>query len=86
VVEAEQDVGDEEDALRDVGTLRRQRHGRLERRHRVVAEVADDRLAERLRLLERDEPGSGADEAVAAEPPPLDRLEQERPAGVLAQC
>ena len=56
VVEAEQDVGDEEEALRHVRPVLRQRHRRLERRDRVVAEVADDRLAERLRLLERDEP------------------------------
>ena len=85
VVEAQQDVGDEEEALRHAGPVVRQRHRRLERRDRVVAEVADDRLAERLRLLERDEPGAGADEAVAPEPAALDRLEQERAARALAQ-
>ena len=86
VVEAEEDVGDEEDGSpRTSGPVLRQRHGRLERRDRVVAEVADDRLAERLRLLEGDEPRAGADEAVPPEPPALDRLEQERAARALAQ-
>jgi hypothetical protein len=79
VIEAEQDVRDEQTALRDLRTFLRQRHRRLERRDCVVAEVPDDRLAERLSLLERDESRAGADEAVPTDAPALDRLEQEQP-------
>ena len=52
----------------------------------VVGEVADDRLVETLRLLERDEPRAGADEGVTAEPALLDRLEQEARRGTRAQA
>ena len=51
----------------------------------LVAEVADDRLAAGLGLLERDEPRAAADERVAAEPALLDGLEQEACAAALAQ-
>jgi hypothetical protein len=51
----------------------------------VVAEVADDRLVERLRLLEGDEAVAAADERVAAEPALLDGFEQERGPPALAQ-
>src|SRR5207244_3977362 len=86
VVEAEQDVRDEKKARRHVWPILRQRNRWLERRHRVVAEIADHGLAESVSVLERDEPRSRADEAVAAEPPTLDRLEQERSAGGVAQA
>ena len=51
----------------------------------VVAEVADDRLAAGLRLLEGDEARAAADEGVPAEPALLDGLEQEARAPALAQ-
>src|SRR6478609_1045371 len=75
VVEAEQDIRDEKAALGHAGTLLGQRHRRLEHRDGVVAEIADDRFTEGLRFREGDEPRAGADEAVPAEPPALDRLE-----------
>ena len=62
-----------------------QRHGRLERRDVVVAQVADHGCVERLRLRERDEPRAAADEGVAAQASLVDRLEQERRAPVRAQ-
>ena len=86
VVEAEEDVRHEEAARRHVRPLVRKQHRRLEGGDGVVAEVTDDRFADRLRLLEGDEPRSGADEAVAAESSALDRLEQERRAGFLPQA
>src|SRR5205823_2890432 len=43
-------------------------------------------LAAGLRLLEADEPGAAAEEGVTAEPALLDRLEQERRGGPLAQA
>ena len=49
VVEADEHVGDDEPALGQPAAVVRQRHGRLELRDVVVAEVADDRLVERLR-------------------------------------
>ena len=70
-------VGDDEAALRQVGPLVRKRHGRLELRDVVVAEIADDRRRRLLGLLEGDEPRAAADEGVPAEPSLLDRLEQE---------
>src|SRR5581483_8932914 len=85
VVEADEDVGDEEEALRRVRPVRRQRDGRLEARDRVVAEVAEDRLAELLRIREGDEPRAGSDEAVPPEAAALNRLEEEGAAGVLPQ-
>src|SRR5207247_3016104 len=45
VVETDQDVGDEEAALRQTGALLRKLDGGLEPRRVVVGEVADDRLA-----------------------------------------
>ena len=45
VVEAQQDVRDEKEALRHAGPVVGQRHRRLECRDGVVAEIADDRLA-----------------------------------------
>ena len=50
------------------------------RRDGVVAEVADDRLAERSPPPRTSRAASRADEAVAPEPAALDRLEQERAA------
>ena len=85
VVEADEDVGDEEAALREAGTLVRQRHGRLQPRCKVVREVADDGLSARFRFLERAELRAAADEGVPPESSALDRLEQERAAGVRAQ-
>src|SRR5581483_10632585 len=85
VVEAHEHVGDDEAALRQTGPVVRQRHGRLEHRHVVVAEVADDRSGGPLRLPEGDEPVAAADERVPAEPALLDRLEQERRPPVRAQ-
>ena len=85
VVEADEHVGDDEAALGQVASLVRHRHGRLEPRRMLVAEVADDRLPARLRLLERDEARAAADERVAPEPALLDRLEQEARAPALAQ-
>ena len=55
MVEADERVGEDEAALREVRTRVRQRHARLERGSKVVAEVADDRLARDLGLLEGQE-------------------------------
>jgi hypothetical protein len=77
VVEAHERVGDDEAALRQARPFVGQLDGRLQARDPVVADVADDRHAERLRLVQVDEPRAGADERVAAEPSVLDRLEQE---------
>ena len=77
VVEADQRVGDDEAALRELAPCVGKRHGGLQRRRVVVADVADDGLAAGLGLREADEAGAAADERVAAEPPALDRLEQE---------
>ena len=78
VVEAQKRVGDDEEALGDVRPGSRQRHRRLELRDVVVTEVADDGLAQALRLRERDEAVAAADEGMPAEPALVDRLEQER--------
>ena len=85
VVELDERVGDDELALGKVRPGVGQRNGRLELRDVVVAEVADDRLVERLGLLEPDDPRPVADERVAAEASVLDRLEQERGAVLGAQ-
>jgi hypothetical protein len=85
VVEAEEDVRDDEAALRYVGPVLGKRDRALELRDVVVAEVADDRLPELLGLLERDDPLPAADERVAAEPSLVDRLEEKRRARGLAQ-
>jgi hypothetical protein len=80
VVEADERVGDDEPALRKLGAGRRERHGRLEDGDVVVAQVADDRPAGgdlALRFVESDEAPTGAEQAVAAETPLLDGLEQE---------
>ena len=86
VVEANECVGDDESALREAGALVRQRHGRLELRDVVVRDVADDRQPERLGLVQRHEPRTGADERVAAQATLLHRLEQERAAAAVAQA
>ncbi len=78
-------LGDDEPALGQPSAVDGEPHGRLERRDVVVAEVADDRLGERLRLGERDEPVAAADERVAAEPALVDGLEQERARGRLSR-
>ena len=88
MVEANERVGHDEPALRKVGPFRRQRHGRLQQGHVVVAEVADDRPARfhlALGLGELDEPCACPDEAVTPQAPLLDRLEQEACAHALAQ-
>ena len=83
VVEADEDVGDDEAALGQVAAGVGQRHRRLELRDVVVADVADNRVAAGLCLRHVHEPRPAADERVAAEPPALDGLEQEaRPACV----
>ena len=84
MVEAHERLGDDEAALGQAGPGAGQRHGRLELGDEVVAEVADDRLAAALGLLEVEQPRAAADERVAPEPALLDRLEQEarrRPRG-----
>jgi hypothetical protein len=86
VVEADEPVGHDEAALRDVGACRRQRDGRLQARDVVVAEVADDGSSlrhRRLSLREREEARARAHEAVPPEPALLHRLEQERPGAAL---
>jgi hypothetical protein len=77
MVEADEDVGDEEAALREAGALRRQLDGGLEPSRVVVGEVADDRLPAGLGLCEVTEVRAAADERVPAEPAALDGLEQE---------
>ncbi len=86
VVELDERVGDDEQALGKGRPGVGQRHGRLELRDVVVAEVADDGLVERLRLLEADDPRPVADERVPAHASVLDRLEQERGAVLGAQA
>jgi hypothetical protein len=49
-------VRDDEPALRQPVAVLGEGHRRLERRHVVVGDVADDRQAEPLGLLERGEP------------------------------
>ena len=85
VVVADERVGDDEAALGQLRAVVGQRHRRLELRDVVVREVADDRRADRLGLVERDEPGARADEGVATEPALLDRLEQEARVTLLPQ-
>ena len=86
MVEADEDVGDEEAALGQAGALRRKLDGRLQPRGVVVGEVADDRLAAGLGLGEVAEMRAGADERVSAETAALDRFEQERSAALAAQA
>jgi hypothetical protein len=78
VVEPDEQLGHDEEALRERRAVLGPRHGRFERRDRVVAEVADDRLAEPLRLVHVDEPRPVPDERVPPEPALLHRLEEER--------
>src|SRR5439155_352955 len=80
VVEAQEQVGDEEAALRQAGALVGQRYRRLELRDVVVGEVPHDRLVERLRLIRVHESRAAADERVPPEAAPPDRLHQEGPA------
>ncbi len=80
VVEADEGVRDDETALGQAGALVWERHRRLELRHMVVGEVADDGISGgelALGVVEVDEAGAAADEAVASEPALLDRLEEE---------
>ena len=85
MVELDEGLGDHELALGKIWPRVGERNGRLEPRHVVVADEADDRLVERLRLLEPDDPRPVPDERVASEPPVLDGLEQERRALLRAQ-
>ena len=77
VVEADERLGDHEPALGEPVPVRGKLHGRLQRRDVVVRDVADDRQGERLRLVERHEPGARAHPRGTPEPAALDRLEQE---------
>jgi hypothetical protein len=86
VVEADERLDDDEAALGKPRPVLGHAHGRLEFRHVVVREVADDRRRKRLRLLQADEPRTPADERVAAETPTLDGLEEEAAAAVPAQA
>ena len=86
MVETEKRLGHEEAALRHVRAIHRERDGALELRDVVVAEVADDRDVELLRLLERDDAIAAPDERVAAEAALVDRLEQERRTRAPAQA
>ena len=83
VIEADEHVGDDEAALREVAPCIRQLDGRLEASCIVVGEVAHDGLATGLGLVDVDEPRAVADEGVASEAPALDGLEQERGATVV---
>src|SRR5439155_20735451 len=76
VVEADEELGHDETALIEARALHGERHRRLEARDDVVAEVADDRLPERLGLVEADEPRAATDERVPPEAPTLHRLEE----------
>ena len=86
VVEADERLRDDEARAGERGPVRRERHRRLQPGRPVVAHVADDRLGQRLRLVEEDEPRARADERVAPEPAPLDRLQQERRPRALPQA
>src|SRR6266550_195267 len=85
VVEADQDVRDEETALRQAGAVGRQWDGRLEARCIVVGQVADDGLAARFGFREITEVRAAADERVAAETSAFDGLEQESGAALAAK-
>ena len=78
MVEPNEDVRDEKAALRETGSGVRERHGRLEVRRVVVREVPHDRLPAGLGLREGADACPRPDERMAAEPPALHRLEQER--------
>ncbi len=77
VIEPQERLGDDEPAHRQPGAFVGERHGRLELADPVVPDVPHNRLAERLGLVDIDEPRPAADERVPAEPPLVDRLEQE---------
>ena len=85
VIEADEDVGDDEAALGQPAAVLRERNGRLELRDEVVREVPHDGLAGGLRVLVRDDARAAADERVAAEAAALHRLEQEARACLAAQ-
>ncbi len=86
VVEAHERLGDDEAAPGELAPGIGERDLRLEHRGMVVAEVADDRPAAGLRLLEADEARTAAQEGMTAEPPALDRLEQEARPPAFAQA
>ena len=86
VVEADERVGDDERALREPGALLGERHGRLQLRDEVVAEVADDGDVETVHLVEGEHVRAGADEGVTAEAASLDRFQQEARASRAAQA
>ena len=87
VVEADEELGHDEAALVEA-RARRPGSGTVGSRRvtHVVAEVADDRRAERLRLVEADDARAAADERVPPEPAALDRLEQERAGRAVAHA
>ena len=89
MVEADERVRDDEAALREVGAGLRERDGRLQQRHVVVAEIAHDGPARRHLAFggsEVDESCSCAHEAVPPQPALLDRLEQEARRSARAQA
>src|SRR5262249_57866136 len=68
VVEADECVGDDELALRQVAACFREPYGRLERSRVVIAEVADDGGVEGLCIGHAHHPRAGAQEGMPAEP------------------
>jgi hypothetical protein len=86
VVEAKKHTGDDEATLWNIGAGCGQWHSALELRDVVVAEIADDRPAERFGLLERNDALAAPDERVAAESSLIDRLEEKRRTRGLAQA
>ena len=85
MIEAHEPVHRDEPALGQRRPLGGKRDGRLERGDVVVAEVADHRHVEAVRLVEREQPIAVADERMPPEPALLDRFQQEGRAARLAQ-
>ena len=86
VVEPHERFADDEAALRQPTAFAGQRHGRLESRHVVVGEVADDGQPQLLGFIESDDPRAGTHPRMTAEPAPLDRLENEARGSRIAQA
>ena len=86
VVEADEHLRDDEARLREARPRVGHGNGRLDPRRVLVADVPDDGLADRLRLVQVDDARAATDERVAAEPSALHGLEQEGGAPVLAQA
>ena len=86
VVEPHERLADDEAAFRQPTAFAGQRHGRLESRHVVVGEVADDGQPQLLGFIESDDPRAGTHPRMTAEPSPLDRLENEARGSRIAQA